>query len=317
VNILITGVAGFIGFNFCSHLLKKNIKVYGLDNFDKYYTPVLKKKRLERVLKNKNFFFYKIDLIDKKKLSKFFINKKIDIIVHLAAQVGVRFSYENPSKYIDSNIMGFLNLVEIAKKNKIKKFIYASSSSVYGENKRFPLKENQLLNPKNIYGVSKKLNEQIAETYQKLSNINFIGLRFFTVYGEWGRPDMFMPKLFKATIAKRLFYLNNFGNHLRDFTYIEDVVKCMYKLIYKKFRKHEILNICSNKPVNIYNVIKNFKKKNKIKLRLTKLHKADVLKTHGDNKKLLRYFPQMKFSNFYNSFYKTFEWYKKNKIYKF
>jgi UDP-glucuronate 4-epimerase len=317
MNILITGVAGFIGFNFCSYLLKNNIKVYGLDNFDKYYTPSLKKKRLEQILKNKNFFFSKIDLIDKKKLSKFFINKKIDIIVHLAAQAGVRFSYENPSKYIDVNIMSFLNLVEIAKKNKIKKIIYASSSSVYGESKKFPLKENQLLNPKNIYGVSKKLNEQIAETYQKLYNINFIGLRFFTVYGEWGRPDMFMQKLFKATVTKRLFYLNNYGNHLRDFTYIEDVVKCMYKLVYKNFIKHEILNICSNKPVNINDVIKSFKKKNKVKLKLTKLHKADVLKTHGDNKKLLRYFPKMKFSNFYDSFYKTFEWYKKNKIYKF
>ena len=195
--------------------------------------------------------------------------------------------------------------------------MYASSSSVYGENRRFPLKENQLLNPKNIYGVSKKINEQIAQTYQKLYNISFVGLRFFTVYGEWGRPDMFMLKLFKATITKNFFDLNNFGNHLRDFTYIDDVVKCMYKLIYKNFTKHEIFNICSNKPINIYDVIKNFKKKNKIKLRLTKLHKADVLKTHGDNKKLLRYFPQMKFSNFYDSFYKTFEWYKKNRIHKF
>ena len=317
MNILITGVAGFIGFNFCSHLLKNNIKVYGLDNFDKYYSPTLKKKRLEQILKNKNFFFSKIDLTDKKKLSIFFKNKKIDVIVHLAAQAGVRYSYENPSKYIDVNIMGFLNLVEIAKKNKIKKIMYASSSSVYGENKRFPLKENQLLYPKNIYGVSKKLNEQIAETYQNLCNINFIGLRFFTVYGEWGRPDMFMLKLFKSTITRNLFYLNNFGNHLRDFTYIKDVVDCMYKLIYKKFRKHEIFNICSNEPKNIYDVIKSFKKKNKVKLRLTKLHKADVLKTHGDNKKLLRCFPRMKFSNFYVSFYKTFEWYKKNKIYKF
>jgi UDP-glucuronate 4-epimerase len=317
MSILITGAGGFIGFNLCSHLLKNNIKVYGIDNFDKYYSILLKKKRLEQILDHKNFFFKKIDITDKKKLSKFFINKKIDIIVHLAAQAGVRYSFENPTKYINVNVLGFLNLIEIANKNKIKKIIYASSSSVYGENKKFPLSENELLKPKNIYGVSKKLNEEIAETYQTIYKINFIGLRFFTVYGEWGRPDMFMFKLFKAATTNKIFYLNNFGNHLRDFTCIKDVVKCIFKLINKNLKRHQIFNICSNEPINIYDVVKNFQNKIKVKIRLTKMHKADILNTHGDNKKLLEYFPEIKFSNFFDSFYRTFNWYKKNKIFKF
>ena len=188
------------------------------------------------------------------------------MIINLAAQAGVRYSLENPTKYIDVNILGFLNLVEQAKINNIKKFIYASSSSVYGESTNFPLKENEQLNPKNIYAVSKKLNEEIAEMHQKIDKINFIGLRFFTVFGEWGRPDMFMLKLFKAHTTKGMFYLNNYGNHERDFTYIGDVVKTVDKLIKRKFKKHEVFNICSNKPINIYDVVKNFKKITKLKL---------------------------------------------------
>jgi UDP-glucuronate 4-epimerase len=317
MKILITGVAGFIGFNAALYLLKKKHIIYGIDNFDKYYSLSLKKKRIFILKKNNNFKFKKLNICNFKMLDGFLKKKNIFTIIHLAAQAGVRYSLKNPKKYIDTNIKGFFNVIESSKFNHVKKIIYASSSSVYGDSTKFPLKETEKLNPKNIYGLSKKINEEMADIYQKQHNIKFIGIRFFTVFGEWGRPDMFMFKLFRSFFLKNTFYLNNFGNHLRDFTYIDDVVKCMYKLIYKNFRKHEIFNICSNKPINIYDVIKNFEKKNKIKLRLTKLHKADVLKTHGDNKKLLRYFPQLKFSNFYDSFYKTFEWYKKNRIHKF
>jgi UDP-glucuronate 4-epimerase len=315
MKILITGVAGFIGFNIAEHLLKNN-KVFGLDNFDTYYSTTLKKKRLKILGKNKNFFFSKIDIINKKSLNNFFKNKNFDMIIHLAAQAGVRYSFINPGKYIDTNIFGFLNVINEAKKNNISNIIYASSSSVYGENKNFPLKENEKLNPKNIYAVSKKLSEEMAEMYQKISGINFVGLRFFTVYGEWGRPDMFMMKLFKSHMVNKTFYLNNYGNHLRDFTYIGDVVKAVSKIIKKNFKGHKIFNICSNNPVNIYDVVKSFDKKNPVKVKLTEIHKADILKTHGSNKKLTKNISKIKYSDFYNTFYKTFEWYKKNKIYK-
>ncbi len=316
MKILITGVAGFIGYSVAEDLLKKNHMVLGIDNFDSYYSIGLKKKRLSILKRNKKFNFSKIDIVNVKKLHNFFKNKKFDMIIHLAAQAGVRYSFINPGKYIDTNIFGFLNIIQEAKKNKIKNIIYASSSSVYGENKNFPLKESEELNPKNIYAVSKKLSEEMAEMYQKISNINFIGLRFFTVYGEWGRPDMFMMKLFKSHMTNKTFYLNNYGNHLRDFTYIGDVVNAVNKLIKKRFKKHEIFNICSNNPVNIYDIVKNFKKKYIVKVKLTEIHKADILKTHGSNKKLTKNISKIKYSNFYDTFYKTFDWYKKNKIYK-
>ncbi len=317
MNILVTGVAGFIGYSLSINLLKKKYKIYGIDNLDNYYNVELKKSRINLLKKNKNFFFRKISVTNKNKLNKFFIQKKIDIIINLAAQAGVRYSFENPGKYIDANILGFLNLIDIAKNNNIKKFIYASSSSVYGENKNFPLKESEKLNPKNIYAVSKKLNEEIANLHHNISSTKFVGLRFFTVFGEWGRPDMFMFKLFKAQVTNKTFYLNNYGNHLRDFTYIEDVVKIVTKIMNKNFKNHEIFNICSNNPQNIYEIANEFKKKNNVKIKLVEMHKADILKTHGNNKKLSKYGIKLKYSNFYEKFYKTFSWYKKNKIYKF
>ena len=317
MRVLITGIAGFIGFNLGNHLLKNNYKVTGIDNFDEYYSIALKKKRLSILKKNKNFNFVKLDINNKKKLKVFFKGKKIDIIINLAAQAGVRYSFENPTKYVDVNILGFLNLVEEAKNNNIKKFVYASSSSIYGESTNFPLKENEKLNPKNIYAVSKKINEEIAEMHHKIDKIKFVGLRFFTVFGEWGRPDMFMLKLFKAHMTNKTFFLNNYGNHLRDFTYIGDVVKAVGKLIKKNFIKHEVFNICSNSPVNIYDVVKNFSKENPVKVKLIEMHKADIVKTHGCNKKLNKHISKIKYSNFYDTFYQTFNWYKKNKIHKY
>ena len=315
MKVLITGVVGFIGFSIAQHLLKKKHKVFGIDNFDSYYSISLKKKRLNILNKNLNFTFKKVDIVNKKKLNNFFKKKKFDKIIHLAAQAGVRYSFENPSKYIDSNIFGFLNLIDEAKKNKVKNIIYASSSSVYGDSINFPLKEKEDLNPKSIYAVSKKLNEETAEMYHKINGINFIGLRFFTIYGEWGRPDMFMFKLFKSFFLKKSFYLNNYGNHLRDFTYIGDVINIMEKLINKKINGNHIFNICSNKPQNILDIVNKFRNNNKIDIKMTKIHKADVLKTHGNNNKIKKFLKYKKFSNFNTYFSKTFEWYKKNKIY--
>ena len=312
MKILITGAAGFIGYNLATKLLKKKATVYGVDNFDDYYSVSYKKKRIKELKKYKNFFFQKIDI---KKISKnHYKNKKIDAIIHLAAQAGVRYSFEKPSKYIETNIIGFLNLIKFSKQLKIKKILYASSSSVYGDSKNFPLKENENLNPKNIYGVSKKINEKTAELYSKIENIDFIGLRFFTVFGEWGRPDMFMMKLFKAFKEKKIFYLNNFGNHSRDFTYIEDVVKILILLIKKNVKGHEVFNICSNKPQNILQIVKRFNLKNKTKIKLIQMHKADVLDTHGNNSKIKNYLKFNKFANFEKIFDKVFNWYEKFNI---
>ena len=320
MNILITGVAGFIGFNLAKYLLNKKYKIYGVDNLDSYYSILLKKKRLNNLKKNKSFIFNYLDLADKNKTNIFFKNKKFDLIINLAAQAGVRYSLKNPRKYIDTNIFGFLNLIEQAKKHKIKNFMYASSSSVYGENKNFPLKESEELNPKNIYAVSKKLNEEIAETYHKISKINFIGLRFFTIYGEWGRPDMFLFKLFKSLFNKEVFHLNNSGNHNRDFTYIGDVVAIIINIMKKKFKnnKHECFNICSNKPINIKTIIKFIiKYYGSIRIKNVKRNKLDIKDTHGSNSLIKKYFGFNKFTSMESGVKNTILWYRSNKIYKY
>ena len=234
----------------------------------------------------------------------------------MAAQAGVRYSLLNPQKYIDVNIFGFFNVIELLRQNNVKKFIYASSSSVYGDSKKFPLKENQELRPKNIYGLTKKLNEQIAKIYSNQFNINCVGLRFFTIYGEWGRPDMFMQKLFNSSLSNKKFYLNNYGNHKRDFTYIDDAVNAVYKLININNINNEVVNISSNKPIKILDIINYFKKNKSIKVKLIKMHKADVKDTHGSNFKLKQLIKYFKPSKFYYCFDKTYEWYSNNHIYK-
>jgi UDP-glucuronate 4-epimerase len=314
MNILITGAAGFIGYNLSNILLEKKHKIYAIDNFDNYYSINIKKKRISLLKKNRNFLFHKVDITNKKSLENFFKKKKIDLVIHLAAQAGVRYSLVNPQKYIDVNIFGFLNLIEQIRLNKIKNFFYASSSSVYGDSTKFPLDEKQPLNPKNIYGLSKKLNEQIAELYSKCFKINSTGLRFFTIYGEWGRPDMFMLKLFKAKMNKKIFELNNYGNHKRDFTYIDDATHAICGLIKKKQKGHNIYNICSNNPIKISKIINYFKNNNNVNVKLVKMHKADVKDTHGKNTKIKKTIKNFKISNFYKCFDRTYKWYIKNNI---
>ncbi len=316
MNILITGAAGFIGYNLSKLLLEKKHVIYAIDNFDNYYSTNIKKKRISLLKKYRNFLFDKVDITNKKNLKNFFKKKKIDLVIHLAAQAGVRYSLVNPQKYIDVNIFGFLNLIEQLRLNKIKNFFYASSSSVYGDSTKFPLDEKQSLNPKNIYGLSKKLNEQIAKFYSKCFKINSTGLRFFTIYGEWGRPDMFMLKLFKAKMNKKMFELNNYGNHKRDFTYISDATHSVYGLIQKKQKGHNIYNICSNNPIKISKIINHFKKNNNVNVRLVKMHKADVKDTHGKNNKIKKTIKNFKISNFYKCFDRTYNWYIKNNIQK-
>jgi len=237
--------------------------------------------------------------------------------VHLAAEVGVRYSIIRPDKYVDANINGFFNIIDSLKHNPPKKFLFASSSSVYGDSKVFPLKENLNLEPINMYALSKKNNEEVAKIYSKKYKTKFIGLRFFTVFGELGRPDMFFFKMILTVFKNRKLYLNNSGNHYRDFTYIKDVVIILRKLISLKVKnKYEILNICSSRPVFLKNFIKISEKyQKKINIVNVPLHPADVYKTHGSNTKLLKLIKKMKFTNLDTAIKNTIESYKKYKIY--
>ncbi len=195
MKILITGVAGFIGFSIASKLLQnKKILVYGIDNFDNYYSIKYKKKRLSQINKNKNFYFQNLDIRNKSKLSKMFKKNNFDVVMHFAAQAGVRYSLINPKKYYDVNDKGFKNILDGIIKIKPKKIIYASSSSVYGNTHKFPTSEKDKVRPNNIYARTKIKNEKLAKIYKKKYKLNICGIRFFTVYGEWGRPDMFLFK---------------------------------------------------------------------------------------------------------------------------
>jgi len=314
MKILVTGVAGFIGFSIAENFLKKGFVVYGIDNFDSYYSIKLKKLRIINLKKYKNFIFYKFDLNNKKKLKFFFKNKKFDYVFHMAAQAGVRYSYFNPKKYINTNILMFINLLNLLKKKIPKNIFYASSSSVYGNSSDFPLKENKVLAPINIYGVSKKINEVTADFFRRIYKFNIVGLRFFTVYGEWGRPDMFVMKLFKCKLENSKFYLNNNGKHERDFTYIGDVIKILNRIFKKKFVEVKILNICSNKPINIKKIIRSNNLLNKIKINYISKNKADVLKTHGSNSKVKKISSFKKFLDFNEGLKKTYNWYLKYRI---
>tara|TARA_Y100000741_G_C18253223_1_gene557986 strand:- start:155 stop:1111 length:957 start_codon:yes stop_codon:yes gene_type:complete len=312
MNILITGCAGFIGFSFAIKILNsnKNIKVIGLDNLNNFYSLKLKKKRLSKIKNFKNFTFYKVDLLNKKRLDNIFKKNNIDIIFNFAAQAGVRYVASHPEKFIDSNIYGFHNLMEVSKKYKISKFFYASSSSVYGDKNIYPVSEKDKLYPKNIYGLSKKMNEEYVNMFMK-SKTKYIGLRFFTVFGEWGRPDMLILKFLYYAKKNKKFLLNNSGNHWRDFTYIDDVVEILFELKDKKFKKNEIYNICSNRPIHIKKLIKYLINKTKYKNITNVKHiNYEVFKTHGKNNKILKIIKYKKFSDFYSNVDSTIKWYK-------
>jgi UDP-glucuronate 4-epimerase len=312
-KILITGCAGFIGFSFAKFLLGlKKYKIYGIDNLNLYYSIKLKKKRLN-LLKKQGITFNKIDLSNFIKLENLIKKHKIDTIFNFAAQPGVRYSISNPDVYLKSNINGFFNILEVARKNKIKKIFYASSSSVYGEVKNFPISENEKLLPNNFYGVSKLINEQMADNYSKFYNMNIVGFRFFTVYGEWGRPDMFILKFLEAAKKNKIFELYNNGLHYRDFTYIKDVIKLIFLICTKKNLKHEVYNICSSKPIFIKKLVMLIKKKGfEVKIKIKKKQKADVTKTHGSNIKILKKINGFKFTKFELGLQNTIDWFKKN-----
>lgn len=229
MKVLVTGAAGFIGFHISAYLIARGDTVVGIDNLNDYYDVNLKLGRLKELAKHDNthlFSFVQLDIADREKISTLFANEQFDKVINLAAQAGVRYSIENPHAYIDSNIVGFLNILEGCRHNAIKHLVYASSSSVYGANETMPFSaKDNVDHPVSLYAASKKANELMAHTYSHLYNLPTTGLRFFTVYGPWGRPDMALFKFTKAILNGEPIDVYNFGNHRRDFTYIDDIVE--------------------------------------------------------------------------------------------
>jgi UDP-glucuronate 4-epimerase len=226
MKVLVTGAAGFIGFHVSQYLCKRGDEVVGIDNLNDYYEVSLKEARLGQLEPLSNFRFIKLDISDRERMANLFETESFDRVVHLAAQAGVRYSIENPHAYADSNLVGFLNILEGCRHSKVEHLVYASSSSVYGANETIPFSENDNVDhPVSLYAASKKANEAMAHSYSQLYNLPTTGLRFFTVYGPWGRPDM-SPILFARAITDgKPLKVFNYGKHRRDFTYIDDIVE--------------------------------------------------------------------------------------------
>ncbi|WP_406684189.1 NAD-dependent epimerase/dehydratase family protein [Seonamhaeicola sp. MEBiC1930] len=284
MQILVTGAAGFIGFHLCKTLLEQGHSIIGLDNINDYYDVNLKYARLNElgISKNnakpflkltkshsfgENFHFIRMNLEDKIELAKLFKNQNFDIVCNLAAQAGVRYSIENPDVYVSSNVIGFFNILECCRHNKIKHLLYASSSSVYGENKEVPFTpQDKVDHPISLYAATKKSNELMAYTYSHLYNIPTTGIRLFTVYGPWGRPDMAIYMFAKAISERNFIKVFNNGNMSRDFTYIDDIISgielFMHNPPQKKDAKpaYRISNIGNGSPQSLMNFIKSIEK---------------------------------------------------------
>lgn len=301
-KILITGSAGFIGFHLSSLLLDKGYQLIGIDNMNDYYDVKLKEDRLDILKQYDNFTFHKIDLKDKEKIDDLFAKYKFDYVVNLAAQAGVRYSIKNPYAYVDSNLIGFVNILEACRNNPVKHLLYASSSSVYGGNKVAPFSTNHNVDhPVSLYAATKKSNELMAHTYSHLYGIPTTGLRFFTVYGPWGRPDMAYFLFTKNIVEGKTINVFNHGKMERDFTYIDDIVEGIYKLIplapkpnpnwdetkddiSSSFAPYKIYNIGNNQPVKLEKFISVIENKigKKAEKNYMEMQPGDVLRTYAD-----------------------------------
>ena len=313
MRYLVTGAAGFIGFHLSKNLCKdKESIILGIDSFHSYYSLKLKKLRVTLLKSNSNFSFSKIDLTNQKKLENIISEFKPDIIYHLAGQPGVIYSFKNPKSYLDNNILATKNIITCIKKINFTKFIFASSSSVYGDKRNFPVGENFKLKPKNLYARTKQICERII--FNNLDKKKFLIFRFFTVYGPLGRPDMFLASTLKKLSNNSPITIYNNGNHYRDFTYVADVVNILIKSIFNDTPlRHRIFNICASQPVKLLDLLRiiNLKIKNKSKIFFKKKRKGEMIKTYGSNKLLKKTFKFKKFVNIKDGLNKTILSFKK------
>ncbi|MDU6115963.1 MAG: NAD-dependent epimerase [Paeniclostridium sordellii] len=332
-KILVTGSSGFIGFHLSKLLLSKGYIVIGIDNMNDYYDVKLKECRLKMLENNDNYKFYKIDLKDKEAINNLFKKYKFDYVINLAAQAGVRYSIEDPYAYVDSNLIGFINILEACRHYTVKHLLYASSSSVYGGNKVAPFStEHQVDHPVSLYAATKKSNELMAHTYSHLYKIPTTGLRFFTVYGPWGRPDMAYFSFTNAILNDSPINVFNHGKMERDFTYIDDIVEGIYRLLplapkpnpewdetkdklSESFAPYKVYNIGNNQPVQLEKFISVLEDKigKKAIKNYIEMQPGDVVRTYAetsDLEKSINFKPSVsieegleKFANWYKEFY--------------
>lgn len=307
-SVLVTGSAGFIGYHLSKRLLEEGRNVIGVDILNDYYDVRLKNDRLKQLLKNPNFTFYKVDLADQERLQEIFKKTTIDVVVNLAAQAGVRYSIQNPYAYVNSNLVGFVNILECCRHNKVRHLVFASSSSVYGANTKMPFSvHDNVDHPVSLYAATKKSNELMAHTYSHLYDLPCTGLRFFTVYGPWGRPDMALFLFTKAILADQPIKVFNHGKMQRDFTYIDDIVEGVIRVIASipdpnplwsgqspdpatSYKHYKIYNIGNNNPVQLSDFIKEIETAlgREAKKQFMDIQPGDVPATYADVDDLMR-----------------------------
>lgn len=310
MSILVTGTAGFIGSHVAQRLLARGNTVIGIDNHNDYYDPSLKDARLSSFIENSNYEHLRVDLADSDAISSIFERCKPSAVINLAAQAGVRYSIENPLAYINSNILGFTNILEGARNTNVEHLVYASSSSVYGANSLMPFSIHQNVDhPLSLYAATKKSNELMAHTYSHLYGIPTTGLRFFTVYGPWGRPDMALFKFTKSILSGQPIQLFNYGNHRRDFTYIDDIVEGIIRILDKPATPNNdwdsqhpdpgtslapwrVYNIGNNQPIELMNYVETLEDTLGVKaqIELLPMQSGDVPDTYADVSDLIQNF---------------------------
>ncbi len=323
-TILVTGAAGFIGYHLSRRLLESGMRVFGADSVNSYYDPSLKRARLRELAPYPHFTFLEGDLADERFAERLFAEAKPDVVVHLAAQAGVRYSIENPRAYIDSNIIGFFNMLEQVRHHPVEHFLYASSSSVYGNREKTPFSvEDRVDQPISLYAATKKSNELFAYTYSHLYDVPATGLRFFTVYGPFGRPDMAYYSFTKSILEDKPINVFNGGNMLRDFTYVDDVTACLEKMLFcppgpdPTGARNAVYNIGNNNPVKLIDFIGAIESAlgKKATLNFMPMQAGDVEKTYADIESTRRDFgfsPKTQiqeglkqFANWYLSYYQS------------
>jgi UDP-glucuronate 4-epimerase len=331
MKILVTGAAGFIGSALTLALLERGDEVIGFDNHNDYYDPSLKEARLARHINHENYNHIRVDIEDSKAIKKLFREHKFNAVVNLAAQAGVRYSIENPQAYIDTNIVGFGNILEGCRHNNVSHLVYASSSSVYGSNTKMPFSvHDNVDHPLSLYAATKKANELMAHTYSHLYNLPTTGLRFFTVYGPWGRPDMALFKFTKAIISGEKIQVFNFGKHRRDFTYIDDIVEGVIRILDRPPMTNtnqnndysadpgssqacwRVYNIGNNSPVELMDYIGALEDALEIKAKkeMLPLQPGDVPDTYADVSNLVEEFNYRPSKNVKDGVKNFVNWYK-------